>query len=202
MKLDDFKAVWSKEQKELESRLVLNERLIKQITLEKSQEKFHQLLGISILGRNLALVYMIISMACAYWVIGELEYSIPAIIGGLAMLFSFIQHRHLKQPDFIGMNTIELQKAISQFRIHTSKYSKYDVLIVLLWFITLFPILLKKVNEFSIFGSLTNGLIYLSAVIVFVFLSLLFSDKMYKKIDSELEENTLQLDLLNQFDEE
>lgn len=202
MELDDFKAVWSKEQKELENRLVLNERLIKQMTLEKSQEKFHKLLGISILGRNLALVYMAISMACACWVIGELEFSIPAIIGGLAMLFSFIQHRHLKQPDFISMNAIELQKTISQFRVHTAKYSKYDFFIVLLWFITLFPILLKEVVKWSMYSSLANVLIYLSIVMLLVSMMLLFSDKMYKKIDSELEENILQLELLNQFDEE
>ena len=52
------------------------------------------------------------------------------------------------------------------------------------------------------YSSLANVLIYLSIVMLLVSMMLLFSDKMYKKIDSELEENILQLELLNQFDEE
>ena len=201
MELDDFKATWAREQKELESRLVLNERIVKQMTLEKSKDKFNKLLGLSILGRNMALVYMVISMICAYWVRSELLYCIPAVIGGLAMLFSFTQHWHLKQPDFIGMNTIELQKAISQFRIHTSKHSKYDFSIVIIWFITLIPIFLKEVLKLSIYDSLSTTIIYLSIVILSTLLMLIFSDKLYKKIDLELEENTSQLDLIKQFEE-
>jgi hypothetical protein len=201
MELDDFKAIWAKEQKELESRLVLNEKLVMQMSLEKSQDKFNKLLEISILGRNMALVYMVLSIWLAFFVINELKYSIPAIFGGLAMLFSFMQHRHLKKPDLINMNTIELQKAISKFRIHTSKYSKYDMSIVLLWFMTIIPVCLKIALNISLYDSLSNTVIYLIIVGVFIILAILFFNKIYKKIDSELEENTLQLDLIKQFEE-
>lgn len=201
MEFDVFKTVWAKEQKELEDRLVLNEKLVSQMTLEKSKDKFNKLLGISILGRNLALSYTIISMACAYSVIADLKYCIPAIIGGLAMLFSFVQHWKLKQPDYIGMNTIELQKAISEFRIHTSKYSKYDFSIVIIWFVTLLPIGLEKLFIFSLYDSLYIALGYLFLVIVFAFFIRSFFDKIYEKIDLELAENMLQLDSIKNFEE-
>lgn len=201
MELDDFKAVWAKEQIELESRLVLNEKLVKQMTLEKSQDKFNKLLEISIMGRNMALVYMVLSIWLAFLVINELNYSIPAIIGGLAMLFSFRQHRHLKKPDLYNMTSIELQKAIRQFRIHTSKYSKYDGSIVLLWFVTIIPVYLKIALNISLYDSLSNTVIYLIIIGVFTILAILFFNKTYKKIDSELEENITQLDLIKQFEE-
>jgi hypothetical protein len=191
MELDDFKAVWAREQKELESRLVLNERLVKQMTLEKSKGKFSKLLWLSILGRNLALVYMMISMVFAYWVREELACCIPAIIGGLAMLFSYIQHRHLKQPDFIGMSTIELQKSINQSRIHTSRYSLYDLSIVVIWFVTLIPVFFKIVYNISIYESVNNTISMFLVVVLFGLIMIVFSNNLYKKIDLKLQENAL-----------
>lgn len=88
------------------------------------------------------------------------------------MLFSLAQYWKLKQPDCIGVNTIELQKAISEFRIHTSKY---NFLIVVLWLVTLTLIFLKKVYKSSIYDSLDRAVTYLSTVTVFVFFMRLFS---------------------------
>ncbi|MFN9999284.1 MAG: hypothetical protein ACK52X_06660, partial [bacterium] len=144
MELDDLKNIWLKEKMELESRIVLNENLVKELTF-KSKSSFDKLIKTAILGRNLALVYMIISIILASKVFYEFEYSIPALIGAGAMLFSFFQHISLKRPDFNKMSTIELQKAICQFRIHTSKFSKYDISIVCLWFLTVVPIYFKYI---------------------------------------------------------
>jgi hypothetical protein len=70
---------------------------------------------------------MLISLFLASTVLNEIQYSIPAFIGAAAMLFSFFQHISLVKPHYLKMSTIELQKNISRFRVHTSKYSKYDI---------------------------------------------------------------------------
>jgi hypothetical protein len=201
MELDDFKALWTKEQKELEDRLVINEDLLRQMTADNSKSKFSKHLKVSILGRNLAIVYMLMSMFFAYLIIEEYQYSIPAIVGGLAMLFSFMQHQSLKHPDFSNMTTLELQKTISKFRIHTSNFSKYDILILLFWYITIIPAILKGSFNISVYDNWKNISVFLFGILVLILGTLLFSKKIYKKIDSELAESTKQLESISQFEQ-
>lgn len=195
MELDDLKNIWLKEKMELESRIVLNEKLVKELTFNKSKSSFDKLIKTAILGRNLALVYMIISIILASKVFYEFEYSIPAFIGAGAMLFSFFQHISLKKPNFSKMNTIELQRAICQFRIHTSKYSKYDISIVSLWFLTLIPLYFKFILKIQISLLLLFSIITLLIVLTFV-----FSKYIYKKWDNQLKENEEQLNLIMEFE--
>lgn len=195
MELDDLKNIWSKERNELESRITLNEKLIKELTFGKSMSSFDKLLKTAILGRNLALVYMMISIFLAFKVFYEFEYSIPAFIGGIAMLLSFFQHIPLKMPDFSKMSTIELQRAICQFRIHTSKYSKYDISIISLWFFTLIPIYLRYILKINI-----SILPLYSIIISLIVLTLVFSKYIYKKWDNQLKENEEQLIQIMEFE--
>ena len=148
MELDDLKTIWLKEKMELESKIILNHNLVKELILNKSKNSFDRLISISILGRNLALVYMLISLFLASKVLYELQYSIPAFIGAAAMLFSFFQHISLVKPDYLKMSTIELQKNIARFRLHTSKYSKYDISIGCIWILTVLPIFFKYLSNY------------------------------------------------------
>lgn len=195
MELDDLKNIWLKEKMELESKIVLKENLVKELTFDKSKNSLDKLIKTAILGRNLALVYMIISMIFTVKVFYDFEYSIPACIGGIAMLFSFFQHVSLKRPDFSKMNTIELQKAICQFRIHTSKYSKYDISIVSLWILTLIPIYFKYILKIQI-----SLLPLISIITLLIVLTLVFSKYIYKKWDKQLKENEEQLNLITEFE--
>lgn len=195
MELDDLKNIWSKEKQELENRLVINEELVKELTLDKSRSSFDKLIKTAILGRNLTLVYMIISIISATKVFYEFEYSIPAFIGAGAMLFSFYQHISLKMPDYSKMNTVELQKTICQFRIHTSKYSKYDISIVILWILTLMHIFFKFILKIHI-----SLFPLFSIITLLIVLTLVFSKYIYKKWDKQLEESEEQLNQILEFE--
>jgi len=201
MELDDLKNTWHKEKEQMESRLILNEKHIHNLIIQKSKGQFTTLLGISIWGRNLALLYMGISVWFAYTMIDELAYSIPALLGAAAMLFSFIQHRSLKQPDFNNMNTLTLQKRISQFRIHTAKFGKYDVAIVLLWIVTLAPIILKQRFQLSIYTDSASFIAFFTLVLFITILVLLFSGKIYQKWNNELAESEINLNEIKAFEE-
>ncbi len=188
MELDDLKETWQHEKQVLENRIRLDEELINRLTFDKSKGVFDRLMTTAIMGRNMALVYMLISFAALYFMKADLWQNVLVSFGGLAMLFSFFQHRSLKKPEFSQMNTIELQKAISKFRIHTAKNSKYDTAIVALWFSSMIPIYMRLFMDAPV--SFWNQLL-ISAVIVV--LMLLFTPLLYGKWDQQLKENELLL---------
>ena len=97
MELNDLKEIWKTEHKNLLNKLEINEKRLNEITIQNSKNKLEKYVNISIIGRNLALLYFIISIWFASKVLNEIYYSIPAIIGGIAMLFSFFQHISLKR---------------------------------------------------------------------------------------------------------
>ena len=197
MELDDLKTIWLKEKMELESKIILNHNLVKELILNKSKNSFDRLISISILGRNLTIVLMLISLFLASKVLYELQYSIPAFIGAAAMLFSFFQHISLVKPDYLKMSTIELQKNIARFRLHTSKYSKYDISIVCIWVLTVVPIFFKYFPYFFI-----QPIFFGSNYILFIVLLIIFPIFLYKKIDKELEESERQLDQIIEFEKD
>jgi hypothetical protein len=201
MELDDLKTIWLREKMELESKIILNHNLVKELIFNKSKNSFDKLIRISILGRNLALVYMLISLFLASTVLYELQYSIPAFIGAAAMLFSFFQHISLVKPDYLKMSTIELQKNISRFRVHTSKYSKYDISIVCIWFLTVLPICFKYFSKYFPF-IFTQPIFIYSYFFLLIFLLIIIPIFLYKKIDKELEESERQLDQLIEFEKD
>lgn len=195
MELDDLKNTWQKEKEELQDRIFLNEKLIQDLSLDKPKGVFDKVVKTAILGRNLALIYMILSFVFAYKVYVDIQLFIPLIIGGLAMLFSFSQHLSIERPDFSQMNTIELQKSISRFRIHMAKYAKYDIIIVGLWFLTLLPPFLKLVLRLQI-----SYVQLIPILLLIVALIIVFSKDTYKKWDKKLRENEEQLQRIIDFE--
>lgn len=196
MELDDLKGIWLKEKKEMEGRIAINEALINKMNLDSSKGSFDKLLTTAILGRNLALVYMTISL---FFVVKEFynyEYSLPALIGAIAMLFSFIQHWSLKRFDFCTMSTVELHKAICEFRIHTLRHAHYDTAVVCLWLLTLLPISAK----FHLFNF--SNVLLCGVIILMIVLALLYSKGIYKNWDIQLRENEFQLTRIMEFENE
>lgn len=201
MDLKEYKEVWKKEQNELVSRIDVNEKKISELEFEKSKNEFGKYMSISIMGRNFALIYFMISIFLASKVFNDLLYSIPAFIGGFAMLFSFFQHLPLKKPDYSLMTIIELQKTINSFRIHTLKYSKFDSAIVVLWFLTLIPVLLKLFFKISIITNLNQLIIYSLIVIFGIIILIKFLPfSIYKKWDLELKNAEKQLNEVREFE--
>ncbi len=193
MELSEFKEIWRSEQQELQNELGIREQEVKAITKKFSQSKLERYLIISIIGRNLALVYFVISMWLASKVFSELPYSIPAIIGGLAMLYSFYQHLPLRRANYSTMSIIELQKAIEAFRIHSLKYANYDKAVVALWFLTVAPIYLKLNFKILIYSNITYFLIFIGiAIVIYLILKIIPFD-IYDKHNSELKDAEMEL---------
>tara|TARA_B100000809_G_scaffold1958_1_gene2273 strand:+ start:622 stop:1224 length:603 start_codon:yes stop_codon:yes gene_type:complete len=198
MELNELKDIWQNEQNKLLTRLEINEKRVSEITIQNSKSKIEEYMNTSILGRNLALLYAVISISLASIVRNDLLYSLPAFVAGIAMIYSFILHISLKKEDFSSMNIIELQKTINSFQIHTLKYSKFDTGIVALWFLTSIPILIKILFKFSVFSNTI-------ALLIFIFFSVilllkLFSLDIYKKWDLELNTAKIKLNEIQKFE--
>ena len=198
MELNELKDIWQNEQNKLLTRLEINEKRVSEITIQNSKSKIEEYMNTSILGRNLALLYAVISISLASIVRNDLLYSLPAFIAGIAMIYSFIQHISLKKEDFSSMNIIELQKTINSFQIHTLKYSKFDTGIVALWFLTSIPILIKILFKFSVFSNTIALLIFILFSVIL--LLKLFSLDIYKQWDLELNTAKIKLNEIQKFE--
>lgn len=195
-----MKSLWQQENNRLQNKLQVNERLLKKITLETSITDFDKLFKISDLGRKLALCYGIISFVFAMLALEFYLYSIPAMLGGLAMLWSFYMHLPLEKPQFEDISIMELQKSISRFRIHTAKCKMYDISIVIFWILTLIPVFLLKAYGIAVYATSHGAFTFILAAFVIIVLVSLLGIYGYKKYNVTLKKSEAVLDELIAFE--
>ena len=201
MNIDEIKKIWQEEHMNLEKRIRVSENNLLQINLQKSKNTFESYFKKAILGRNIALAYMVTSIIFAVLNFGDFAYSLPALFGGMAMLFSFIQHSKLKKPDLNKSSILEIQKSISQFRIHIAKHAKYDILIYAIWFLTLLPLYLKSANGIFIYSNPSHLVKFLAMAILFIILLLIGSKMAYRNWATDLEKEEASLEGLLKFEQ-
>jgi hypothetical protein len=199
MELDEFKNAWKAEGENLESKIKLNENLLIKIKMESATGEFNKLLSQSLLGRNLALVYCLISLAMAIKVIEEFAYSLPAILGSFAMLWSFISHLSIEKPDYMG-SVIKLQKTICKFRVHMAANAKYDISIAALWMLTFVPVFLKSISNISFYSDPKVLSVFCLISVVVLTLMIVLSRKTYKENTRKLKQTEAYLAELIEFE--
>ena len=185
MELDELKNIWKEEDKHLNSKIKLDENLLIKMNMDNTTGEFNKILHLSLLGRNMALIYCLISIGMAILIIEEIEFSLPAIVGGLAMLGSFVSHLSIEKPNYMG-SLVQLQKTICKFRIHTAAHAKYDMAIVVLWMLTFYPIFFRYIFNKSIYSDLKSLSILCLILVVVLTVIIALSRKMYKENDQKL----------------
>jgi hypothetical protein len=199
MELDELKNLWKAEDKDLDSRIVLNEQHLIKMNMEHAAGEIDKIIRVSVLGRTMALVYCFVSTGMAIFMIEAIEYSIPAIVGAFAMLWSFISHLSIKQLDYKD-SIIQLQKSICTFRVHTAANAKYDILIVGLWFLTIAPIFLKIAYDVSLYHDHKALAIFCLVAAITLILMIALSRKLYAEYDRSLEKSEAYLAKLIEFE--
>ena len=193
MELDELKDYWKLENDQLKERIQLNESLIKKGYLNKTVSEVDLLIKTSILGRNLALVYALISFVFTIILIKQIEFSVPCFLGGLAMLWSFKDHLVITRPKYFELPIVELQKVIEKFRIHTASRSVYDLLIVFVWFVTIIPAWIKVKHKTSVYLDSEFGSAYFLITVGVTLLLIIPFRFIYKNFENKLKaaENSL-----------
>lgn len=200
MELLELKKIWQEESQKLEKRITLNEERLRRMEMDKIVSEFDKLLKVSIFGRNAALVYFFISLAMSMYAFKDWAYSIPCLLGGLAMLWSFNDHLVIKKPNYLQLSVIELQRYVAQFRVHTARTAKYDVAVVLIWFLTITPLYLKIQLGIHIFSNTAGSLKYGLIVLIIIALLILLSKIVYTKIDRQLRQAEMRLAEIKTFE--
>jgi len=187
MASNEMKDLWKMENKKLEGKVNVNETLLRGSAFDKAATDYEKLLTLSIWGRNLAFAYCVISVVYAIRVIDAYIYSIPAILGALAMLWSFSSHLSLKRLNFERLSIIELQKSIHAFRVHTDKMKLYDVSIVVFWLLTLTPAWVLSSWNLALYETPKTMLIFFSLVAALVVIVFLVTRTLYRDYNSRLQ---------------
>lgn len=201
MELGELKKLWKEENERLKNKIELNEKILKEMNLNKAIGEIDPLFKRAILGRNLALVYCIISMVAASLVIEDLWYSIPAILGGLAMLRSFIPHLSIDKPDYYHIPILDLQKTINDFRIHIASSEKNDIVAVIVWQLMTTPACLRlKPLNISIYDNPKYLAIFCLYIFVYSVLVVVYSKKAYKKWSQQFKKAESRLNEIEEFE--
>jgi hypothetical protein len=196
----DMKDIWMEENKKLEERITINEKLLRSMTIEKAATSFDKLLKMSILGRNLALIYGIISVVYSLRIIHEVVYSVPAMLGAIAMFWSFSSHRPLKRMNFESSSVLDLQRSICEFRVHTNKMKLYDISIVAFWLVTLAPALALNSFDVGVYDTPVTIVAFIVLVVVVIGMVYVTSKAIYESYNNELRSAEKMLEDLKSFD--
>ncbi len=203
MELSDLQEQWKKENELLKARVNLNEKLLREMKLDKALDEFHKLLKLSIAGRNMALVYCAISLWVAISILDQWIYSIPAFIGSMAMLWSFVHHLAIKRPaDQDRMSIVQWQKVIEQFRLHSIKSLNADMTVTILWCFTVTPAGLWAIAGVDIYGNKRQLMITAAMFVAVVFLFTSIGQNAYKSYNQKLKDSQAALEKIRAFEEE
>ncbi len=200
MNVDDIKNIWKEDMNTLEQRVSINEEKIKKLEFNKAKTGFDQLLKISLAGKNMALVYAFASLCLIYTVRDSFPYILLLLVASGAMVFSYFQHSVLKKIDYGKLSLIQLQKEITNFRLHTARTAIYDMSIVAIWFAATGLAFAKWRNDFDIF--IAPEKIGYSVVVygILLVVMILLSKFIYKDYDTKLKKYEADLDVLTTYE--
>jgi hypothetical protein len=202
MELDELKLAWTEENKRLDARVSLNEKVIREMKVDKMIGQFEKLLGLSLTGRTLAFIYFLISLGLASSEMTSFAYSFPALAAALAMFMSYVSHLAIKRPEYDKISVIELQKKVCEFRLHTASHSRYDIAIISFWLITLVPVALKSYFNIAIYGNTNYTLTFIAGSIFIIIWNIFSARKIYKRYHDELSTVEGQLATIAGFEKE
>jgi hypothetical protein len=185
MELNDLEKIWQERDKN-DSSLKINEKILLKRNYDNASSEFEKLLKLSILGRNLAFVYFVMSLVMIYLVRNYSVITYAGIAGAMGMLLSFIYHfsytNKLRKLNYYLMPVVDLQKVLSEFRVKSVGAGEYDFMVVLLWIVTISPMVAQYFFSKDLYTyfelSISN------AVILIVVLLVLYAGnkRMYKAL--------------------
>ena len=189
MELSDLEKLWKENDRKLDRIIKLNEKIFSKLNGDAVSE-MDRMVKLYVMGRNLALVYFAISVILSCTVISKLAHSIPGLIGGLLMLWSFLYYlkptEKLRQLDYSRVPVVELQKTISEFRIWAISAGKYDFIIVFIWAVTVTPLYFLLFFDVDMYAQAKTTGRYLSVSTVLTLIAFLLTKPMLQKIFEKL----------------
>jgi hypothetical protein len=182
---NEFELLWKEQDLKLKKSVHLNEKLLKRLNTKQVSDDFLKLVRISLLGRNFAFVYFLVSAVFSFLTLNELKLSVPGMVGAAGMLGSFIYHMsytmNLNANEYSSIPVIDFQKKINRFKIRAMAAAKYDLIILVAWILTLFPLIIAVFFEKDFYEYLAAERYWLVSFVLLL-LYLPVNQKMYQRM--------------------
>jgi hypothetical protein len=206
MELDKLKENWQEKFKAQEEKIAFNFTLFKRLTEQNVTSSLDKILTIQKAGTYFALVYAAISFGLGFVFLNEYYYSIPLLIAGFLMIYSFLGHyKQLKAITSIGFGQTAVKdylKTILFYEDWIFKSKKADSIIVFIWFTSIAPLYAKYVLHINIYHDSSYLLIFIGVTVLSSLLMNLFAGKIYKDYNKKFDAIKRQLEEIQEFEKE
>ena len=154
MELDKLKENWQEKLNEQDKKIAINFSLFKKLTEQNVSSSLDKILTIQKAGTYGALVYSVISFGLGSVFFKEYYYSIPLLIAGFLMLYSFLGHyKQLKEITSIGFGQTTVKDYLKTALLYEDwifKSKTSDFMIVFFWLASIAPMFLKIFLHFQV----------------------------------------------------
>lgn len=199
MEIDKLKENWQEKLREQDSKITINFTLFKRLAGQNIASSLDNILAFQKTGTYSALVYAIMSIGLGLFFFTKYYYSLPLILAGFLMIYSFLGHyKQLNLITSIGFDQTSVKdylKTVLLYEDWIQKSKTNDFIITFFWIISIAPIFLKYVFHVDVYDNSSSLLIYIGALLViFMFITIganstyIDFNKKFNGIKSQLEE--------------
>ena len=206
MEIDKLKENWQEKLNEQDKKISINFTLFKRLTEQNVSSSLDTILTIQKAGTYLALVYAAISFGLGLVFFFKYYYSIPLLIAGLLMVYSFLGHyKELKVITSIGFDQTSVKeylKTILSYEDWILKSKTNDFMITFFWVISITPIYVKYVHHIDVYNNNFLIFIFLGILaVIFLFITL-GANSIYKDYNRKFNGIKSQLEEILEFEKE
>jgi hypothetical protein len=206
MEIDKLKENWQEKLREQDQKIAINFSLFKKLTEQNVSSSLDKILTIQKLGTYFALVYAAISFGLGLVYFTEYYYSIPLLIAGFLMIYSFLGHyKQLKAITTIGFEQTAVKdylKIVLLYEDWIFKSKKADFIIVFIWFTSIAPLYAKYVLHMDIYHDSSSLLIFIGVSVSSALLMNFFAEKIYKDYNKKFKVIKNKLEEILEFENE
>jgi hypothetical protein len=206
MEIDKLKENWQEKLREQDQKIAINFSLFKKLTEQNVSSSLDKILTIQKLGTYFALVYAAISIGLGLVYFTEYYYSIPLLIAGFLMIYSFLGHyKQLKAITTIGFEQTAVKdylKIVLLYEDWIFKSKKADFIIVFIWFTSIAPLYAKYVLHMDIYHDSSSLLIFIGVSVSSALLMNFFAEKIYKDYNKKFKGIKNKLEEILEFEKE
>lgn len=206
MELDKLKENWQEKLNEQDKKIAINFTLFKRLTEQNVTSSLDKILTIQKAGTYGALVYSIISFGLGSVFFKEYYYSIPLLIAGFLMLYSFLGHyKQLKEITSTGFGQTAVKDYLKTALLYEDwifRSKKADSIIVFIWFASIAPLYAKYGLHTDIYHDTSALLIFIGVTVLSSLLMNIFAGKIYKDYNKKFDAIKSQLEEIKEFEKE
>lgn len=170
MDLDDLKKEWVKHSQQLENNLNLNEKLLKTMRLDKSQQQLQSIYKYEVFGLLAYALIIVFALVFSVQNMAEMNF---LLMGVLAAIFSLVyiglgiyKIRSYHQIDFSEDAIVNVQKSYNQFKVKLFKSRKWELIIMPFFVFITLAAGLKMAYNHDVFSNLPDLFLRIAIIVV------------------------------------